>query len=178
MISLPTVPTHCYLAFRWRLAAPLGSHECFCQRNRMEVMERRRTGTGCCFSLCVKMRPLIQLPLLSSLCLLSLFVSEMIPSVMSKATLSYSCCRGNQLRENLFKLPQPRLKWVNMIVYRWCFRKLWIFCTILRKSHNSWNVSNGLSLSTGFIIQVSRDLLLTWPSNRELRPEGRHHSTN
>lgn len=34
-----------------------------------------------------------------SLCLLSLFVSEMIPSVMSKATLSYSCCLGNQRAE-------------------------------------------------------------------------------
>lgn len=57
------------------------------------------------FPLCVKMSPLIQrTPLLlppnqPSLCLLSLFVSEMIPSVMSKATLSYSCCLGNQRAE-------------------------------------------------------------------------------
>lgn len=59
--------------------------------------------------LCVKMSPLIQhttpaAPRYSSLpqpslCLLSLFVSEMIPSVMSKATLSYSCCLGNQCAE-------------------------------------------------------------------------------
>lgn len=34
-----------------------------------------------------------------SLRLLSLFVSEMIPSVMSKATLSYSCCLGNRRAE-------------------------------------------------------------------------------
>lgn len=62
--------------------------------------------------LCVKMSPLIQQPTphlhptppysslpQPSLCLLSLFVSEMIPSVMSKATLSYSCCLGNQCAE-------------------------------------------------------------------------------
>lgn len=57
------------------------------------------------FPPCVKMSPLIQqtphaLPTPQpSLRLLSLFVSEMIPSVMSKATLSYSCCLGNQRAE-------------------------------------------------------------------------------
>lgn len=49
------------------------------------------------------LRPPTHLPCSSlpqpSLCLLSLFVSEMIPSVMSKATLSYSCCLGNQRAE-------------------------------------------------------------------------------
>lgn len=94
----------CYLAFQWRLALPLGMHGCACQQECIGSNRGRWRMVSscccCCFSLCVKMSPLIQPPPLPlpqpSLCLLSLFVSEMIPSVMSKATLSYSCCLGNQ----------------------------------------------------------------------------------
>lgn len=94
--------TDCYLALQWRLAVPLGRHECACQQECIGGNRGRwrMVSSCCCFSLCVKMSPLIQPPPLPlpqpSLCLLSLFVSEMIPSVMSKATLSYSCCLGNQ----------------------------------------------------------------------------------
>ncbi len=94
----------CCLAFQWRRAVPLGRHECACQQECIGGNRGRWRMDGgwccCCFSLCVKMSPLIQPPPLPlpqpSLRLLSLFVSEMIPSVMSKATLSYSCCLGNQ----------------------------------------------------------------------------------
>lgn len=93
----------CYLAYQWRLAVPLGRQECACQQECIEGNRgrwRMVSSCCCCVSLCVKMSPLIQPPPLRlpepSLCLLSLFVSEMIPSVMSKATLSYSCCLGNQ----------------------------------------------------------------------------------
>lgn len=95
--------TDCYLAFQWRLAVPSGEQECACQQECIGGNRGRwRMVSSCCrcVSLCVKMSPLIQPPPLPlsepSLCLLSLFVSEMIPSVMSKATLSYSCCLGNQ----------------------------------------------------------------------------------
>lgn len=103
-LLFPLAPD-CYLAFQWRLAIPLGRHECACQQEFIGGNRGRwrMVSSCCCFSLCVKMSPLIQPPPLSlpkpSLCLLSLFVSEMIPSVMSKATLSYSCCLGNQRRE-------------------------------------------------------------------------------
>lgn len=82
---------------------------------------RRRCHCCCCVSLCVKMSPLIQPPPLPFpepfLCLLSLFVSEMIPSVMSKATLSYSCCLGNQRRADNDLKPLQGLKLVNMKGY-------------------------------------------------------------
>lgn len=103
--------TDCYLACQWRLAVPLGKSECACQQECIEgnggrwkmVSSRHcRRRRCCCVSLSVKMSPLIQPPPLPlpepSLRLLSLFVSEMIPSVMSKATLSYPCCQGNRRR--------------------------------------------------------------------------------
>lgn len=99
--SSPLAPD-CYLAFRWGLAAPMGSYECACQQECIGGNRGRwrMVRSCCCYSLCVKMSSLIQPPPLPlpkpSLCLLSLFVSEMIPSVMSKATLSYPCCLGNQ----------------------------------------------------------------------------------
>ena len=60
----------------------------------------------------------------ASLCLLSLFVSEMIPSVTSKGTLSYSCCRGNRAaaRERA-RISLSRLKRVNMKGYLWRFMR-------------------------------------------------------
>lgn len=107
----PPVPTCPWLLFSFPMEAgcsqgkawvclPAGMH--WRQQRKMED-GWRMVSSCCCFSLCVKMSPLIQPPPMPlpqpSLRLLSLFVSEMIPSVMSKATLSYSCCLGNQRRE-------------------------------------------------------------------------------
>lgn len=54
----------CYLDFQWRLAVPLGRHECACQQEFIGGNRGRwrMVSSCCCFSLCVKMSPLIQPP--------------------------------------------------------------------------------------------------------------------
>lgn len=113
----PAVPlaADCYLALHWRLPIPPGRQECACQQECIwgnGARWRMVRSFCCCFPpLCenesINSTPATPIPppppphprSQSSLCLLSVFVSKMIPSVMSKATLSYSYCLGNQCWE-------------------------------------------------------------------------------
>lgn len=130
---LSPLPTDCYLAFPKEAGCSSGEGMSVpAGRNTWKQWKKMEDAVlAAAFALCenepINSAPLpfpfLPLPRPSSPCLLSLFVSEMIPSVMSKATLSYSCCRGNQHRERpRLKLLQ-RLKWVNKKGYLWCFMR-------------------------------------------------------
>lgn len=150
----------CYLALQWRLAVPLGRHECACQQECIGGNRgrwRMVSSCCCCFFLCVKMSPLIQPPPLPlpqpSLCLLSLFVSEMIPSVMSKATLSYSCCLGNQRWE------RQRLK-AFMVFEAGKHERL----SVVLWEFESWHIWKGL------IVWIIFSFLFFLPAHWEIPP--------